>query len=81
MTLNLLKQQIKKEKANLKGVYKYIKNQISDLDFFSWFGYSNEQKRVIHNLDMSWQQYDEIKEQVERLEKQYKEAKKYRLMR
>jgi hypothetical protein len=81
MKLNLLKQQIKKEKANLKGVYSYIKNQLSDLDFFSWFGYSNEQKRVIRNLDMSWQQYDEIKQQIERLEKQYKEAKKYKLMR
>lgn len=79
--LKQLKNQIAKDKETLKAVYKYIKAQLSDLDFYTWLDQKQEQKRVMNNLDMSWTQYDELHAQIKDLQRQYKIAKQYKLMR
>jgi hypothetical protein len=74
-----MKKMMKKMINDLQGrisiVNNYIKKQMSDLDFYNHFGYSEQKEITIHNLDLSWEQIDMYKSQLRELKRDYKGSK------
>jgi hypothetical protein len=74
-----MKKMMKKMMTDLQKrisiVNAYIKKQMSDLDFYNHFGYTEQKEIAIHNLDMSWEQIDMYKRQLRELKRDYKGSK------
>lgn len=63
---------LKKEKRFLEKMIKY---KMNELDFYDYYTYVYERKRTIRYLDMTWEQYDEIKQKIKSLRADYKGSK------
>lgn len=71
----MMKKMIKDLQGRIGIVNNYIKTQISDLDFYNHFGYTEHKEIAIHNLDLSWEQIDMYKRQLRELKRAYKGSK------
>ena len=66
---------IKKLKGEKTFLEKIIHEKVSDLDFYNYFNFLDESKKVIKYLDITWFQYDELNTKIKELKRDLKGSK------